>query len=126
VFEPVKKDGKAVEERLSIGYRLRPLKLPLSEEERRIVSVGVANGRTTKLEKPDYPEAARSAGLRGAITVQVLVDETGSVVSAGAIAGHPQFAASGMKAACSARFSPMTLRNEPAKMLGLIVYNFVP
>ena len=126
VFEPVKKDGKAVEERLSIGYRLRPLKLPYSEEERRVVSIGVANGRATSVRKPEYPEAARSAGLSGAITVQVLIDETGNVVSAGAISGHPQFAASGMKAACTARFSPMTLRNEPARMLGFLTFNFVP
>ena len=126
VFEPVRKDGKAIEERLSIGYRLRPLKLPLSEQERRIINIGIANGRAKALEKPEYPEAARSAGLRGAITVQVLIDENGQVESAGAISGHPQFAASGMKAACIARFSPMTLRNEPAKMIGFITYNFVP
>ena len=115
-----------VEERLSIGYRLRPLKLPLSEEEKKIVRIGVANGRATSLPKPEYPEAAKSSGLRGAITVQVLIGETGSVISAGAISGHPQFAASGIKAACSARFPPMSLRNEPAKMLGAITYNFVP
>jgi TonB family protein len=126
LFEPVKKDGKAVDERLSIGYRLRPLTSPLSEQERKIVSIGVANGRATALEKPEYPEAAKPAGLRGSIMVQVLIDEGGKVVSAGAISGHPQFAASGMKAACKARFNPMTLRNEPAKMLGAITYNFAP
>lgn len=126
VFEPVQKDGKSVEERLSIGFRLRPQNLPLSKEERKVVSIGVANGKATSLPKPDYPEAARAVGVRGAITVQILIDETGTVVSAGTISGHPLFAFSGMKAACSARFSPMKLRDEPAKMLGFVSYNFTP
>jgi len=125
-FEPVLKDGKAVEERLSIGYRLRRSQSPLPAEQRRIVSIGVANGRATLLPKPEYPEAARAARLAGGITVQVLIDESGRVISAASISGRPEFAEPGVKAACSARFSPMKLQNEPTKMLGAIAYNFAP
>jgi hypothetical protein len=126
VFEPIQKDGKTVEERLSLGYPLRPKNLPLSEEERKVVSIGVANGRATSLTKPDYPDAAKAVGARGAITVQILIDETGTVISAGSISGHPLFALPGMKAACSARFSPIKLRGEPAKMYGFLSFNFLP
>jgi TonB family protein len=126
VFEPVLKNGKAVEERLSIGYRLRPVQSLLPAEQRRRVSIGVANARATSLPKPEYPDAARAARLAGGIMVQVLIDESGRVVSAASISGHPQFAEAGVKAACSARFPPMTLKNEPVKMLGAIAYNFAP
>lgn len=126
IFEPVQKDGKAVEERLSIGYRLRPIQSPLPQEQRRIISIGIANSKATLLPTPEYPEAARAAGLAGGITVQVLIDESGNVISAASISGHPQFAESGVLAACSAKFRPTTLQNQPARMLGAISYNFRP
>lgn len=125
-FEPVLKNGKAVEERLSIGYGLRSLRSPLPAEQRRIVSIGVANQRATSLPKPEYPEAAIAARISGGVSVQILIDESGRVISAASISGHPVFAEPGVKAACAARFSPMKLKNEPAKMLGTIAYNFVP
>ena len=126
IFGPVLKDGKAVEERLSIGYRLRPIQSPPPDEQRRIVSIGVANARATFLPKPKYPEAARAARLAGGITIQVLIDESGNVISAGSISGHPQLSESGVRAACFAKFPPMTLKNQPAKMLGYISYNLSP
>ncbi|CAN5400680.1 hypothetical protein BH10ACI2_BH10ACI2_19460 [soil metagenome] len=126
VFEPVQKDGKAVEERLSLGYSLRPPNTPLSAEERKVISVGIANSKATSLPKPEYPEAARSVGARGGITVQVLIDETGNVVAAGSLSGHRLFAIPGMKAACSAKFKPATLRGEPARMYGFLAFNFFP
>lgn len=121
-FEPILKDGKPAEEHVSIGYRLRPRVSPLPEEERRIVSIGVANGRTISQPKPKYPESVTSAGL--AVSIQILVDETGTVISAGQIAGDPQFLTEAVIAACGARFSPMKLESKPAKMSGTLVYNF--
>ncbi|MGB7209131.1 MAG: energy transducer TonB [Pyrinomonadaceae bacterium] len=126
IFEPVRKDGKAIEERVSIGYRLRPVQSPLTDGQRKIVSIGVANGKAKSLPKPEYPEAARAARLSGGISVLVLIDESGRVISAASISGQPEFAVPGVNAACAARFSPMKLQNEPAKMLGAIAYNFAP
>ena len=126
IFESVMKDGKAVEERLSIGYRLRPSGKPLSEGEPRTISIGVANGRAISLPKPEYPEAAKPSRLSGGITVQVLIDERGQVISAAAISGHSHFSEPGAKAACLARFNPATLEKRPARMMGFIAYNFAP
>ncbi len=123
-FEPVIEDGKPIEERISIGYRLRSG--PLSGEERNIVSIGIANGRATSLPKPEYPEAARPSRLSGGVSIQVLINEKGEVISAGALSGNSLFSAPGVAAACKARFSPMTLRGQPAQMLGIIAYNFAP
>jgi len=86
----------------------------------------VANARATSHPKPEYPEAARAAKLSGAISVLILIDESGKVISAASISGHPEFAKPGVTAACSARFPPMTLQSEPAKMLGALTYNFTP
>lgn len=124
-FEPILKDGKAVEERISIGYSLRRERA-LSAEERKVVSIGIANSRAKELPKIEYPESARATGLRGGISVFALIDETGNAISAGSFSGHPQFAAAGVKAACGARFAPMTLKNEPAKMLAILAFNFAP
>lgn len=124
-FEPMLKDGKAVEERISIGYSLRGNRA-LSAEERKVVSIGIANSRAKELPKIEYPESARAAGLRGGISVFALIAETGNAISAGSFSGHPQFAAAGVKAACGARFAPMTLKNEPAKMLAILSFNFNP
>lgn len=124
-FEPILKDGKAVEERISIGYRLRPDRT-LSAEERRVVSIGVANSRAKELPNVKYPESARAARLRGGISVFTLIDETGKAISAASFSGHPQFAAAGVTAACGARFAPMTVKNEPAKMLAILAFNFAP
>lgn len=90
------------------------------------MSIGIANSKATSLLKPEYPEAARAVGARGGISVQVLIDESGKPIAAGTLSGHPLFAMPGMKAACSARFNPMTLSGEPAKMLGVLAFNFFP
>jgi periplasmic protein TonB len=90
------------------------------------VSGGVLNGRATSLPKPPYPPAARAVRASGAVTVQVLIDESGAVVSASALSGHPQLRAAAVQAARGARFSPTQLSGQPVKVSGVITYNFVP
>jgi protein TonB len=90
------------------------------------ISGGVLNGKATSLPKPPYPPAARAVRASGAVTVQVLIDESGSVVSATAVSGHPLLRAAAVQAARSARFSPTQLSGQPVKVSGVITYNFVP
>ena len=90
------------------------------------VSGGVLNGRATSLPKPPYPPAARAVRASGAVTVQVLIDESGAVVSASAVSGHPLLRAAAVQAARGARFSPTQLSGQPVKVSGVITYNFVP
>jgi TonB family protein len=56
--------------------------------------------------------------------VQVTIDETGKVISARAISGHPLLQAAATQAAYSARFSPTQLSGQPVKVTGTINYNF--
>lgn len=59
------------------------------------------------------------------VTVQVLVDEGGNVVSARAVSGHPLLQQSAVSAARQAKFSPTMLSGQPVKVTGVITYNFV-
>lgn len=85
----------------------------------------VLNNKATSLPKPPYPAAARAVGASGAVSVQVLIDENGDVVSATAVSGHPLLRAAAAQAARGAKFSPTQLSGIPVKVAGIITYNFV-
>ena len=99
---------------------------PMKKAPPKTISGGVLNGKATSLPKPPYPPAARAVRASGAVTVQVLIDESGRVVSASAVSGHPLLRAAAVAAARGARFSPTQLSGQPVKVNGVITYNFVP
>lgn len=89
------------------------------------ISGGVLNGKAISKPQPAYPAIARAARASGTVTVQVLVDERGNVVSASAVSGHPLLQQSAVAAARQAKFSPTLLSGQPVKVSGVITYNFV-
>ncbi len=99
---------------------------PTPKPAPKTISGGVVNGKATSLPKPPYPPAARAVRAAGAVSVQVLIDEDGRVVSANAVSGHPLLRAAAESAARGARFSPTQLSGQPVKVSGIITYNFVP
>lgn len=99
---------------------------PTPKPAPKTISGGVVNGKATSLPKPPYPPAARAVRASGAVSVQVLIDENGRVVSANAVSGHPLLRAAAESAARGARFSPTQLSGQPVKVSGIITYNFVP
>ncbi len=92
----------------------------------KMISGGVLNGKATSLPKPAYPPAARAVHAAGACSVQVVISETGSVISASAVSCHPLLKAAAEGAARGAHFSPTLLSGQPVKVSGVITYNFVP
>jgi len=105
---------------------------------------GVLNGKATSLPTPEYPSEAQSAGVEASVTVDVVVDESGTVISAVA---QPEVAKtrsgnkldekeiatidallrqSAEKAALEARFPPTLLSSVPIKVSGSLIYNFGP
>ena len=94
------------------------------EKKKSVVSSGVVNGQATSLPKPPYPPAAKIVGASGQVDVQVTIDETGKVVAAKAVSGHPLLRAAAEKAALSAKFNPTLLSKQPVKVTGVIVYRF--
>lgn len=99
---------------------------PVKKAPPKTISGGVLNGKATSLPKPAYPAAARAVHASGAVNVQVLIDESGRVVSASAVSGHPLLRAAAVAAAQGAHFSPTLLSGQPVKVSGVITYNFVP
>lgn len=90
-----------------------------------IMSGGVMTGKATSLPKPAYSAAAKSVNAQGTVTVQILISETGSVISAKAISGHVMLRPAAEAAARLAKFSPTKLSDVPVKVTGVISYNFV-
>ena len=89
------------------------------------VSGGIMNGKALKLAKPSYPSAAREARVSGVVQVRVVIDETGKVIYAQAVSGHPSLREASEEAAMKSEFSPTKLAGMPVKVSGFIQYNFV-
>jgi periplasmic protein TonB len=90
-----------------------------------IVSGGVLNSKAISRPQPVYPAVARAAKAQGAVSVEVLVDEAGNVVSAHPVSGHPKLREAAASAARQAKFKPTLLSGTPVKVSGVITYNFV-
>ena len=89
-----------------------------------VVSKGPVTGQAISLPKPVYPRIAQDAHITGAVRIQVLIDESGKVVSASVLDGHPLLRQEALRVAWQARFKPTTLSDVPVKVSGYIVYNF--
>ncbi|HEX5702717.1 MAG TPA: energy transducer TonB [Pyrinomonadaceae bacterium] len=91
----------------------------------KVISGGVLNGKAISKLQPAYPPIAKAAKASGMVTVQVLVDESGNVVTARAVSGHPLLQQSAVAAARNWKFSPTVLSGQPVKVSGVITFNFV-
>jgi len=89
-----------------------------------VVSGGVLNGKAISKPTPTYPAIAKAARQQGTVTVQILVDESGKVVSATAVNGPPLLRQAAVQGAFQTRFSPTTLSGQAVKVSGTITFNF--
>jgi protein TonB len=87
-------------------------------------SGGVLNDKAIEMPPPAYPPAARAVRASGRVSVQVLVDENGQVISATAVSGHPLLRAAAVQAARKARFAPSKMSGQTVRMAGVLTYNF--
>jgi protein TonB len=94
-------------------------------QKQRIPYIGPVNSQALSLPQPAYPEVAKIAKAQGPVTVEILIDETGRVISAHATSGNPLLRGESEKAAYRARFSPTMLQNQPVKAKGVITFNFI-
>jgi TonB family protein len=88
------------------------------------VSGGVLNGTAISLPSPVYPDAAKRSRMQGVVSVDVVLDETGKVISAKASDGPAMLRDAAVQAALKARFSPTKLSGQPVKVSGVINYKF--
>jgi TonB family protein len=76
------------------------------------------------LPAPAYPDTAKRMRIAGTVTVEVVIDENGRVISAEANSGPATLRQVAVQAALRARFSPTKLSGHPVKVSGLINYKF--
>jgi TonB family protein len=134
-FSPAINDGKPVAKDLGLSFTLKNPKLKPSPPEMdpatgtplpKYISAGVLNGRAKSLRQPAYPDEAKSERASGIVVVEIHIDETGKIVRAGTIEGHPLLQNAAREAACSARFNPTLLNGRPVNVIGTLTYNFRP
>jgi len=104
----------------------RPVTSDPSTDEKFPTQGGFMNGKAVDLPKAVYPEEARKTRLAGTVQVQILVDETGKVVSAVATFGPEVFRDPAVKAALRAKFKPLIVDGAPVKVTGILTYDFTP
>jgi protein TonB len=102
-----------------------PAPTPAPTPKRIMTSPRVLNSQALSLPKPPYPPIAKQLRIQGVVNVQVLIDESGRVVSAKAVLGNPALMHAAQQAAMQARFSPTMLGEQAVKVSGVITYNFV-
>lgn len=88
------------------------------------VSGGVLNGSAVNLPAPLYPEQAKRLRISGTVVVEVVIDETGKIISAKANSGPAALSDAAVQAALRAKFSPTKLSGQPVKVSGVINYKF--
>jgi TonB family protein len=88
------------------------------------IEAGVLNAKATSLPKPVYSEEAKRLKLRGRVTVRVVVDENGKVISALAQDGPAALRQAAEEAARQATFTPASEGGITVKMTGVLTYDF--
>src|SRR5258707_4358154 len=102
-----------------------PANVLFDGEPKTKVYVGILNGAATKLATPKYPDAARADKASGTINVKVVVDETGSVIWAHAIEGHPALKEAAEKASPQTKVRPPNVEGKIEKISGFLIFRFV-
>jgi TonB family protein len=99
---------------------------PASLRTRAQVSAGAIDRKALKKPLPLYPSLAGVARASGDVLVEILVDETGNVIAANALSGHPLLRQATMQAAYEAEFAPIVLSGQAVTVYGTLSYNFAP
>lgn len=77
------------------------------------------------LPKPAFPVEARETGAEGKVKVEITIDESGSVIAAKAVSGHPTLFDAARNAALKSKFSVPKSGGQGTKVSGFITYNFL-
>jgi TonB family protein len=88
------------------------------------VEAGVLNAKAISLPKPVYTEEAKRQKASGRVTVRVIVDENGKVISAKAMNGPAVLREAAEAAARQAVFTPTTQDGITVKITGTLTYDF--
>ncbi|HEV2803199.1 MAG TPA: energy transducer TonB [Pyrinomonadaceae bacterium] len=102
-----------------------PTPAPVKPPAQIRVASSVISSKVISKPAPVYPAIAKQTGVQGTVSVEILVDEGGRVISARATTGHPLLRLAAQQSAYQARFTPTTISGSPVKVSGVITYNFI-
>lgn len=98
---------------------------PPAEAPKKVaVSTGVLQNAAIKRVQPPYPPVAKAAQAQGPVQVQTVINETGNVVEATVISGHPLLREAATEAARQWEFKPTEVGGKPVKVQGVLTFNF--
>lgn len=122
-FSPAIEKGKPVDADATLDFAIgiayqEAIKGKSNPKSRWVVDVNTLGQTALRLPKPMY------TGFPGVATVRVLISESGEVISAGTVRGHPRLHATSRMAACEAQFPPTLVEGKPIKVTGLITYEY--
>ena len=87
------------------------------------MDLGDVTKRALQLPRPKYPQLARTEGAYGNVKAQVVINmNTGAVVWAQIISGHPLLKAAVRDVVCKARFAPVN--DVDGFVTGTLTYRF--
>jgi TonB family protein len=78
----------------------------------------------SELPRPVYPERAKRELVNGQVTVEIIIDEMGNVISARAVNGHYLLQDECVRVAYKAKFKPTMVGGKPVKVRAIITYTF--
>jgi TonB family protein len=133
VFKPTEVGGKPVQVQSALTFVFNlpppPTSVPPADtgaetSKKLTVSGGVLQGKAIQKVQPPYPPIAKAARASGAVQVQVTIGETGKVIEASVISGHPLLRDAALQAARRWLFQPTELSAVPVKVQGILTFNF--
>ena len=84
----------------------------------------VTQGKALKKIQPSYPPIAKAANASGPVKVQLLISETGEVLDAHAVSGHPLLQDAAVQAARGWVFEPTEIGGRAVRVRGILTFNF--
>src|SRR5688500_16014424 len=96
---------------------------PTAGNEAKPIEGGVLNSKALSLPQPRLSEEAKRQKVSGKVTVRVIVDENGKVVSATAMNGPAALREAAEGAARQATFAPTTQDGIVVRVTGELVYD---
>ena len=84
----------------------------------------VLQNTATVRPRPTYPQGARANNITGAVTVEVTIDEEGSVIAARPISGPEPLRNAAVSAARGWKWTPTKVERRRTKVVGTITFTF--
>jgi len=101
------------------------LAMPVEQPVRALpMSQGVSNGYLVHRVSPVYPSQARELRMQGAVRLDAIISEQGTIESVKLVEGQPVLARAAIDAIKQWRYKPYELNGKPVKIATTITVHF--